>query len=141
MVPIWWRVPPCTATQWHSGPAQRPSASGRLRAGCFCAVAFRSRARTDPLSWLTIGRSGHDVRARRAIAWSDETSRSRVRLRHAVPMPSLPASVATAAEYLVGREREKSVLDQMLADARRGTGGALVVHGEPGVGKTALLAY
>jgi DNA-binding CsgD family transcriptional regulator len=42
---------------------------------------------------------------------------------------------------LPGRERECAVIDRLLADARAGAGGALVVRGEPGVGKSALLRY
>ena len=44
-------------------------------------------------------------------------------------------------EYLLGRRRERDVLDRVLASARDGQGGVLAVHGEPGVGKTALLDY
>jgi len=40
---------------------------------------------------------------------------------------------------LLGRERERAALDRLVEAARDGRGGALVVHGEPGVGKTALL--
>src|SRR5712671_384219 len=40
---------------------------------------------------------------------------------------------------MLGRERERAVLDRLVESARDGSGGALVVHGEPGVGKTALL--
>jgi hypothetical protein len=40
---------------------------------------------------------------------------------------------------LLGRERERAALDRLVEGARDGYGGALVVHGEPGVGKTALL--
>ena len=40
---------------------------------------------------------------------------------------------------LLGRERERAALDRLMEAARDGYGGALVVHGEPGVGKTALL--
>jgi len=40
---------------------------------------------------------------------------------------------------LLGRERERAALDGLVESARDGSGGALVVHGEPGVGKTALL--
>jgi DNA-binding CsgD family transcriptional regulator len=40
---------------------------------------------------------------------------------------------------LLGRERERTALDRLVESARDGYGGALVVHGEPGVGKTALL--
>jgi DNA-binding CsgD family transcriptional regulator len=42
---------------------------------------------------------------------------------------------------LLGRERQRVALDRLLQDARGGHGGVLVVHGEPGVGKTALLEY
>jgi DNA-binding CsgD family transcriptional regulator len=40
---------------------------------------------------------------------------------------------------LLGRERERAALDRLVEAARDGYGGALVFHGEPGVGKTALL--
>ena len=40
---------------------------------------------------------------------------------------------------LLGRRREQEALAQLLKGAREGAGGSLVVHGEPGVGKTALL--
>src|SRR6476661_9801220 len=42
---------------------------------------------------------------------------------------------------LLGRQHEREVLDRVLDDARRGDGGVLVVHGDPGVGKTALLEW
>src|ERR1700736_2426708 len=42
---------------------------------------------------------------------------------------------------LVGRQREREVLGRLLNAARGGDGGVLVVHGEPGVGKTALLEW
>src|ERR1700761_8749549 len=45
------------------------------------------------------------------------------------------------AAGLMGRVRERSVLDQFVAGVRAGTGQALVVRGEPGVGKTVLLDY
>jgi len=40
---------------------------------------------------------------------------------------------------LLGREREGEALDRLLDGGRAGRGGVLVVHGEPGIGKTALL--
>ena len=40
---------------------------------------------------------------------------------------------------LLGRSREREALDRLLRAARSGRGGVLVVQGEPGVGKTALL--
>jgi hypothetical protein len=42
---------------------------------------------------------------------------------------------------LLGRERECIVIDGLLADARGGVGGAVVVRGEAGIGKSALLGY
>ena len=44
-----------------------------------------------------------------------------------------------SAAQLLGRQRERAVLDRLLEAAREGHGGALVLYGEPGVGKTALL--
>ena len=42
---------------------------------------------------------------------------------------------------MLGREREREVLDRLLDGVRGGRGGVLVVDGEAGVGKTALLEY
>ncbi len=41
---------------------------------------------------------------------------------------------------LLDRERERAALDGLLGDLRLGRGGALVVRGEAGVGKSALLS-
>src|SRR4051812_8791677 len=56
-------------------------------------------------------------------------------------MSGAPSSVRVPAEHLLGRQREREVIDRLLEAAHRGDGRALVVHGEPGVGKTALLDY
>ena len=42
---------------------------------------------------------------------------------------------------MLGRDRERAVLDRLLDGVRARRGGVLVVHGEAGVGKTALLEY
>ncbi|WP_196807131.1 ATP-binding protein [Candidatus Solirubrobacter pratensis] len=42
---------------------------------------------------------------------------------------------------MFGREREREMLDRVLDGLRAGRGGVLVMHGEAGVGKTALLEY
>ena len=42
---------------------------------------------------------------------------------------------------LVGRQRERDVLERLLEAAGEGRGGVLAMYGEPGVGKTALLEY
>jgi hypothetical protein len=41
--------------------------------------------------------------------------------------------------HLLGRERERDAVDRLLDAGRAGRGGVLVVHGEAGIGKTALL--
>ena len=42
---------------------------------------------------------------------------------------------------LLGREPECAAIDRLLANAHAGSGGALVVRGEAGIGKSALLDY
>jgi DNA-binding CsgD family transcriptional regulator len=49
--------------------------------------------------------------------------------------------VLSPGGQLLGREREREVLDRLLDGVRGGRGGVSVVHGEAGVGKTALLDY
>jgi hypothetical protein len=49
--------------------------------------------------------------------------------------------VACPAAELTGRDAERRVLDRLVEAVRAGESRALVVHGEPGVGKTALLEY
>src|ERR1700693_3272782 len=51
-----------------------------------------------------------------------------------------PSGLSSGGQ-LLGRERERRVLDRLLDSVRGGRGGVLVVHGEAGVGKTALLEY
>ena len=48
---------------------------------------------------------------------------------------------ASAGEQLLGRVRERAVIERLLEAANAGHGGVLVIHGEPGVGKTALLEH
>ena len=42
---------------------------------------------------------------------------------------------------LIDRDQERQALDQLLDTARAGLSGSLVLRGEPGIGKTALLDY
>src|SRR5246500_1733083 len=51
------------------------------------------------------------------------------------------SGIRGAAQRLTGRVSERGVLDRFVAGVRAGGGRALVVRGEPGVGKTALLDY
>src|SRR5947207_7744185 len=48
--------------------------------------------------------------------------------------------MALLAEHLVGRADELDGLDQVLAELDRGRSGAIELVGEPGIGKTRLLA-
>src|SRR5580700_8996482 len=69
--------------------------------------------------------------------------------RRAAPPPWLRCSAGPMMAHsgvreparLTGRLNERGVLDRLVADVRAGEGRALVVRGEPGVGKTALLDY
>jgi len=47
--------------------------------------------------------------------------------------------VKAPSVQLLGRQREREVVDRVLESARDGHGGVLAVYGEPGVGKTALI--
>ena len=40
---------------------------------------------------------------------------------------------------IVGRDGEQAVLDRVVEGARQGVGGCVILRGEPGIGKTALL--
>src|SRR5258705_5730436 len=88
---------------------------------------------------------------RRACGWALESRKSLVRdPSNVVAMlegkrghaSSVPTAVrSTLRPDLVGRRRERELLEKLLESARAGRGAVLVVHGEPGVGKTALLDY
>jgi DNA-binding CsgD family transcriptional regulator len=56
-------------------------------------------------------------------------------------MSEAPPPVLSSDGELFGREHEREALDRLLDGVRSGRGGVLVVHGEAGVGKTALLEY
>ena len=57
------------------------------------------------------------------------------------PPARADSATTSATEQLVGRRAEREAVDRLLEAARAGYGGVLVIHGEPGVGKTALLEY
>lgn len=64
--------------------------------------------------------------------------------RRAAAVPGREGVRTTVAERippLSGREQEQQVLDALIAGARDGRSAALVLRGEPGIGKTALLGY
>src|SRR3954452_13971195 len=45
------------------------------------------------------------------------------------------------ARALLGRAREREIIDRLLANVRSGQSGVLVIRGDAGIGKTALLQY
>ncbi len=62
---------------------------------------------------------------------------------HASDIPGVSVTEGPLAgePTLFGRQAECEILDRLLAGARAGGGGALVMRGGPGAGKTALLDY
>ena len=56
-------------------------------------------------------------------------------------MSGAPSVVRSPRGRLLGRKRELEAIDRLLDSARGGRGGVLVVHGEPGVGKSAVVEY
>jgi hypothetical protein len=50
-----------------------------------------------------------------------------------------PGKPVTTAKSLLGRQRERAALSQLLFDVRSGRSRAQVPRGEPGIGKTTLL--
>ena len=53
---------------------------------------------------------------------------------------ALPRALAAMSPVLVGRERERRAIEGALADARQGDGAVVLLDGEAGIGKTALVA-
>jgi len=58
-----------------------------------------------------------------------------------LPTTALPPGTADRACRLHGRRAEREMLDRLVADVRAGQSRVLVLRGEPGTGKTALLDY
>src|SRR4029077_21121611 len=74
--------------------------------------------------------------------WTVPDSKLRGRARLHIRAPHLDLSGVGHARWMVlGRELGRAAIERLLADARVGTSGVLVVSGEPGIGKSALLAY
>src|SRR5215468_2580003 len=58
-----------------------------------------------------------------------------------VTMRAMAGRGLQQASLLLGRDTECAAIGRLLEDARAGIGGALVVRGEAGIGKSALLEY
>src|SRR5216684_8411961 len=79
---------------------------------------------------------------RSAPGWPSRLVRwPKVRYSVGVVPGSADSPMPGGAAQLLGRRAERDVLDRFLGAVRAGESRALVVRGEPGVGKTALLKY
>jgi DNA-binding CsgD family transcriptional regulator len=76
---------------------------------------------------------------RSAASWAEAAELTSLcgRHREQTALKQLPTIVA--GTVLVGRHRELAVIERLLLDVRSGHSRALVLRGEPGIGKTALL--
>ena len=61
--------------------------------------------------------------------------------RRGAPGPALPSVADPGGGELVGRRRERGIIDQLVADVVAGRSRTTVLRGEAGVGKSALLGY
>src|SRR5215470_7163739 len=69
----------------------------------------------------------------------DRTNRERA--RHKIQDHYRCATRLWSKEVLHGRLAEQAIIDALLRRVRGGRSGALVILGEPGIGKTVLLDY
>src|SRR3954463_9966700 len=74
-------------------------------------------------------------------SWLVGRSTLSFRAGDAVTMPTTVRSATDAETRLWGRRVQTDSLDALVANARSGTSGSLVLVAEPGGGKTALLDY
>jgi DNA-binding CsgD family transcriptional regulator len=91
-------------------------------------------ARTEPPVHADHPRDRHGL-ARQPHGQHEAADRALSRLRFAVTM------AATRAPGFLGRTSEREALDRLLATATEGQSAVLVIRGEAGIGKTALLQY
>lgn len=81
-------------------------------------------------TWWWIGEIASIAGRPRFLTWPRALTRAR---------RSLEWTATLSTVY--GRDVERNVLGSLLRGARDGCGGGLVVHGDPGIGKTTLLAW
>jgi DNA-binding CsgD family transcriptional regulator len=72
---------------------------------------------------------------------TDAPAASARTIRGAATSGARPGLMAAAAPALIGRARERQLLDGMLRRLRAGESSVLVIRGEAGIGKTALMRY
>jgi DNA-binding CsgD family transcriptional regulator len=76
---------------------------------------------------------------RSPVSWADATQSTSLRGRKRERTALKQFMTSVAGTVLVGRHREQAVVDQLLLDVHSGHSRSLVLRGEPGIGKTALL--
>lgn len=76
---------------------------------------------------------------RSPVGWADAAGLTSLCGRWREPTAMKQSMTSVAGTVLVGRDREQAVIDQLLLDVRSGHSRALVLRGEAGIGKTALL--
>ncbi|MEU7768829.1 AAA family ATPase, partial [Nocardia sp. NPDC049190] len=92
-----------------------------------------------PRSVAVRGADRGPARGASIVAWGAGRGRSLVRLILGGGLMVAVGAHGRRGVTLVGRASELRRLDQTLADVRSGSAGAVVILGEPGIGKTRLL--
>jgi DNA-binding CsgD family transcriptional regulator/type II secretory pathway predicted ATPase ExeA len=117
------------------------------RRGPAASVADHRRRRATPDAWNAGAiRAGDIDHGGLHLGSIDKGTRATpgpesVELRNYVTRGHEPAAARNVSGVLLGRAHECDRLDALLDAARIGQSGALLVRGEPGVGKTVLLRY
>jgi DNA-binding NarL/FixJ family response regulator len=89
-----------------------------------------------------IGGTRHPGRCREGVRYSSGSAQPRrrpARMSKRRPAICLMDAVAHETPVLLGRDEERAAIGALLDGARVSKSGAVVVRGEPGIGKTALL--
>ena len=88
---------------------------------------------------MEVAGPGHDIDARRTGRRGGIGQVTIVRRSRQLTAAATTARVSLRCVELIGRAEETARLHALIADASAGRGGALILRGEPGIGKTALL--
>src|SRR5271155_1051377 len=76
---------------------------------------------------------------RSPVGWADAAELTPLCGRQREQTALKQSTTSVTGTVLVGRDREQAVINQLLLDVRSGHSRALVLAGEAGIGKTALL--